>query len=154
MYAFTCEFLKKHGYERYEISNFALPGAKCRHNLKYWDCEEYIGLGAAAHSYMNGKRYFNTGNISDYINGKGCPEETEELSDSDRISEFIIMGLRKADGIKLERFSELFGEDIYNMYGKEIKTHIKNGFLEEKNGFLYLTHKGTDVSNAILCDFV
>lgn len=154
MYHFTCNFLNKNGYKRYEISNFSKPGAECRHNLKYWSCNEYIGLGAAAHSYINFKRFYNTSCITDYINGNTIFVECENLSEKDRIFEFIIMGLRKADGINLAEFYNIFGTDILSLFSKEISRHIKNGFLEEENGFLRLTQSGIDVSNTILCDFV
>lgn len=152
MYADTVEILKDNGFLRYEISNFARDGFKCRHNIKYWTGEKYIGLGAAAHSYDGEKRYFNTSDIDAYING-AVSEETA-LTKDDKISEFIITGLRMEDGISESTFLERFGVEIQDIYGRELSKFVNLGLLSYKNGRYALTSRGIDISNSILCEFV
>ena len=88
-YHMTIDFLKKHGYNKYEISNFAKPGKECRHNIKYWSCSEYIGLGAAAHSYYKGERFSNTDDIKRYISGNHRSGNAEKLSEKDRMMQLL-----------------------------------------------------------------
>jgi len=153
MYRMTGELLGKSGYGRYEISNYAKSGYECRHNLKYWNCDEYIGIGAAAHSYVNNIRYSNASDIKKYISAD-FEREKAILSESDKISEFMIMGLRKTVGISVLEFKRRFGKDIDNVFGKTIKKYTDAGFMEIKDGHLCFTEKGIDVSNSILCEFV
>lgn len=153
MYHFLCAYLEENGYNRYEISNFAKNNRQCRHNLKYWSCDEYIGIGAAAHSYLNSERFFNTKSINEYISGN-MQAGSEHISENDKISEFIIMGLRKTEGISTELFKSRFGKDIFSLFGDTVQKFITGGFLEERDGFLRLTGIGTDVSNSIMCEFV
>lgn len=153
MYRMTVDFLKENGYRQYEISNFAKPGYECRHNLKYWDCMEYIGLGAAAHSYYKSERFSNTGSIDKYLSGY-TKEESKYIEEKDKISEFIIMGLRKTEGIDVDDFYRRFGKNIYELFGDILNKYISGGFLEKNGRFLRFTQSGTDVSNSILCEFV
>ena len=153
MYHMTVDFLKQNGYNQYEISNFAKPGYECRHNLKYWDCMEYIGLGASAHSYYNSERFFNTGSIDKYLSGY-TKEETVYIEEKDKISEFMIMGLRKTEGIDTDVFYKRFGKNIYELFPDVLNKYISGGFLETNGRFLRLTRAGTDVSNSVLCEFV
>ena len=104
---------------QYEISNFAKIGYECRHNIKYWTGEKYIGLGTAAHSYNGDVRYYNTSDINEYING--AERALTPLTREDKISEFIITGLRMNRGISEKMFRERFGIDIKSLYGKEIE---------------------------------
>ncbi len=143
--------LKNAGYERYEISNFAQKGAECIHNLKYWNFFEYIGIGVAAHSYINGKRSFNTSDIDEYISGN-MHEEKTELTDSDKMSEYMIMGLRKIKGIEISDFVKRFQKNIYDVF--DIKKFEAMGLLINNGKRIYLSEQGLDVSNSILCEFV
>ena len=154
MYRDMCSFLNSKGYERYEISNFSKPGRNCRHNLKYWNTYEYIGLGAAAHSYFEGKRFYNTSDLHGYINEPGRREESIELSQSDKVAEYIIMSLRTAEGVNLNEFANRFGFDFVSNYVNQINKFTQGGFMKltEKNCFL--TDKGIDVSNSIMCEFL
>ena len=153
MYEFACEFLEKNGYRQYEISNFAIAGFESRHNIKYWQCEEYIGLGLAAHSYYNGMRYSNTSDLNRYINGNYSSGEKEVLTLADRVEEFAIMGLRMTKGISKNEFSKRFGMDIYEVYGAEIERFEKIGFLVDDGDNIFLSRSGISVSNSIMCEF-
>ena len=113
--------------------------------------DEYIGIGVSAHSYINKKRFFNTDNLQNYIDGNYSREEML-LTNEDLMSEFMITGLRKTSGIDTEKFKKLFGkypQEIYN-----IEKFINSGLIEFNEKMLRLTPLGLDVSNSILCEFV
>ena len=153
-YHMTIDFLNKHGYNQYEISNFAKPGKECRHNIKYWSCSEYIGLGAAAHSYYKGERFSNTDDIKRYISGNHRSGNAEKLSEKDRISEYMIMKLRMTEGVSEKVFYEKFGKAIKDIYTAQLESFIKKGLIKHENGFYSLTEYGTDISNYVMCDFL
>lgn len=153
MYRDTCEYLKRCGYNRYEISNFAKPEYECRHNIKYWSCDEYIGLGIAAHSYSDKTRFYNTCDLRDYINGNYRGGENA-LSEKDMIEEFMIMGLRMTCGVSEREFFARFAKHMRDVYGAVTDKHIKGGFIRCADGRYFLTEKGIDVSNSVLCDFI
>ena len=152
MYADTVDFLKKHGFNRYEISNFAKQGYECRHNLKYWSCDEYIGLGAAAHSYIGDERFSNSCNIKEYITNN--KRENTALSEADKISEFMMMGLRKASGININEFKNRFGKSIDEVFDAELNKFINLDLMQYHNGNYSLTDRGIDVSNSVMCEFL
>ncbi|EDS76389.1 putative oxygen-independent coproporphyrinogen III oxidase [Clostridium botulinum C str. Eklund] len=158
MYDYTLKFLESKGYKQYEISNFSKEKYECRHNLVYWNLNEYIGCGAASHSYVDGYRYRNEEDIEKYIDSieknKSPIVEKIKTSLKSDIEEFIFMGLRKIKGISIKEFHKRFNKEIYDLYGTVIKTHISNGLLVEKDDYLYLSHKGIEVSNYVLSDFI
>lgn len=162
MYHNTAEMLKKYGYEQYEISNYAKPGRECRHNLRYWHCEEYIGFGCAAASFVNGVRWKNTENRTEYMkylaDGKTLQGnfycEKEMLTESDKMSEFFILGLRMNRGVSLDEFKEKFGRDIYEAYNISLENHLKHGLLEIRNNRIALTDRGRDLGNYVMRDFL
>lgn len=154
IYEYACRRLQKAGYVQYEISNFCMPGYECRHNLKYWDCDEYIGIGAAAHSYYESKRYCNTTSLTKYISGEYREGGAEKITREESIKEFMIMGLRKTRGISKHEFAKRFGTDVMSVFANEIKKFVSAGLMEEKDGFIRLTFDGINVSNSILCEFV
>jgi oxygen-independent coproporphyrinogen-3 oxidase len=154
LYAFTKEYLADYGFNRYEISNYAKDGACSRHNLKYWDCGEYIGLGAAAHSYLNGRRFSNTSDLNAYLSGNFHSGESELLTQKSKQGEFMMLGLRKTAGVERAEFERRFGENIEDVYGDILQKYIKTGFMIYENGFYRLSDSGTDVANYIMCDFV
>lgn len=153
-YAHACEFLKKSGYSQYEISNFSKKGHESRHNLKYWNCDEYIGLGVSAHSYYNSSRFFNTSSLEKYLLGEYMEGIPEKISREEKIKEFMIMGLRKSEGIKKSEFFKRFGILVNSIYKDEIDKFKKAGFLTETEDNIFLTRDGINVSNSILCEFV
>ncbi len=154
LYRRTGRFLSKHGFEKYEISNYALPGYESRHNTLYWECGEYIGLGAAAHSYYGGARFSNTRSLREYINGEGLGIGREILTERDRMSEFMMLGLRLVRGISFEDFKTRFGKDFFSVYGNTAEKFAALGLLEFSNGRCRLTERGIDVSNAVMCEFI
>lgn len=154
MYSMTSDFLKEHGLFRYEISNYAVKGYESRHNMKYWKCEEYYGIGAAAHSYINRIRFSNTSDLDKYISGEFRSGEEERLTREDMISEFIIMGMRMDKGISKKEFQARFGTDIESIYGNELRRFTETGFIIADDFGYRFSDKGRNVSNAILCEFV
>ena len=152
MYASTVSFLKEHGFMRYEISNFAKKGYECKHNLKYWHCDEYIGLGASAHSYIGNERFSNTCDLSEYISGD--KREVVTLTKNDKMSEFMMMSLRTQKGVDEIEFKNRFDIEIKDVYKKEIDKFLKLELLEYKDGFLSLTDRGIDISNSVMCEFI
>ncbi|MEN8077091.1 radical SAM family heme chaperone HemW [Clostridioides difficile] len=154
----TKDILKENGYHQYEISNFALQGKECEHNKVYWSLDEYIGVGSASSSYIDGYRLVNTGNINDYINRISNNEtviiEKHKNSIEDEMEEFIFMGLRMLCGISLSKFKRKFGVDIKSIYGAIIEKNIKDNLLKIKGDFMYLTSKGVELSNVVMSDFI
>ncbi len=152
MYAYAVDYLGEKGFAQYEISNFAKKDHECRHNIKYWTCEPYIGLGAAAHSFTGDKRYYNTSDLDEYM--RGSRREVTCLTENDKISEFIITGLRMNIGISETEFKERFNMDFGELYGKTVDKFISLGLMQYSGGRYSLTRRGIDVSNSILCEFV
>ena len=152
MYMHTVDFLGKNGFKQYEISNFAKDGYECRHNVKYWTGEEYIGLGTAAHSYIGNCRFYNTSDINEYIGG--AEKEVIELTENDKIAEFMITGLRMNRGVSETDFKSRFGKDINDVFASEFDKFIKLGLMQYIDGRYSLTLDGINVSNSILCEFV
>lgn len=154
----TKEILKANGYHQYEISNFALEGKECEHNKVYWSLKEYIGVGSASSSYINGSRFSNTTNINDYIekinNNVSVVIDKYENSIEDEMEEFIFMGLRMISGIDLLRFKKKFGIDINSIYKEVIEKNIKDGLLVVKEDKMFLTAKGMELSNSVMSDFI
>lgn len=153
LYSFTAEFLAQYGFERYEISNYAKPFCKSRHNLKYWDCDEYIGIGVASHSYIDGVRSYNTSDLSDYLNGVTRVGE-DTLDKTDKMGEFMMLGLRKTQGVDKNEFKSRFGCFPDEIWGDTLEKFITAGFMTETDRFYALTEKGLNVSNSIMCEFL
>lgn len=157
MYWRTEEILNSFGYNHYEISNYALKGYECRHNITYWKEEEYYGVGAGAHSFVNGERYSNICSINEYIegiNGSGSVCQRDILKPEDFRSEFMFLGLRMLKGISIKEFKDRFNIDIYDVYGKEISELIKLKLITEEKDSLSLTKRGIEVSNQVFEYFI
>jgi len=158
MYYKARKLLKEHGLYQYETSNFAVPGFESRHNERYWDCREYLGIGLGASSYFNNVRYQNPSKLENYIgfvkNFIPLYKESEPLTIDEQQSEFLVLGLRKTKGISFSEFLEKFGTDVYSVFGDAIKKYTENGLLIEKDGRLFLSERGMDVSNTVMCDFM
>ncbi|MFL0195806.1 radical SAM family heme chaperone HemW [Clostridium sp. WILCCON 0269] len=158
MYDFTLEFLSEKGYEQYEISNFCKKDRRCRHNLAYWNLNEYIGCGAAAHSYVCGYRYRNTESIEQYIQegikGEVLKLDKHKNSVCDDMEEFMFMGLRKTNGISIIDFNNRFNRNIYSVYGDVINKYVHNKILILEDSRLYLNKRGIEVSNSVMCEFI
>lgn len=159
MYYIMLEYLKEEGLKQYEISNFARAGYECRHNILYWKAREYLGIGAGAVSFMDGKRSINLASIDKYIqankNSK-LPETDilEDMDDSEKVIDAIIMGLRMTEGIKQQEFLERFAVDIMEQYKEKIERCIDMGLLECKKGSVSLSSKGYFLSNEVFRSFI
>lgn len=154
MYNMVCDILEKSGYAQYEISNFAKEGAKSQHNLKYWDATEYIGCGAAAHSYYNGQRYSNACELDDYISAPLKKYNVTAITEKDKMSEFMFLGLRKTEGVSENEFINRFGSTVYYEFGNAIQKYTDAGLLEKYGDMLRFTKEGLRLSNTVLCEFV
>jgi len=158
MYLLCIQKLKAANYHQYEISNFAKDEKQCSHNLVYWNVQDYYGVGCAAHSFIDGVRYCNTKNVEQYIKkiseNNFSYEEVHENSAQDNMEEFMFMGLRKINGILIIDFKKRFGLDIFLVYGKIINKYTKLGLLMIANGRLFLSARGVEISNSIMCDFI
>ena len=159
MYHFAVGHLKDHGYERYEISNFAIPGYESRHNSAYWRRRDYLGFGLAASSLVNEVRYRNTIKFNEYLKNPCSNELFEEetvLTQGDRMSEFMFLGLRMAEGVKAGDFAREFDSGITDVYGDEINRLIKDGLLfhDTSDDRYCLTDKGVDYGNYVFSRFV
>lgn len=158
MYHKATEYLIEHGYDHYEISNYALPSYECKHNLVYWDVKPYLGIGLSSHSNMEGKRFSNTSDINIYIENlkkKILPIEDEEIIDKNtEIEEFCILGLRKISGIDKTQFKNRFSIEIEELYKDIINKHIKNGLILNDDNCIRLTKRGLDLSNLVEIDFL
>lgn len=150
--------LKELGYLRYEISNYAKEGYECRHNRLYWEFGEYIGCGAAAHGFTDGFRRENIRTVEGYIRAietAGDPSvRVYENSREDSIEEFLFMGMRLVEGISLNNFRNRFSEDLMDIFGDEIRKHIKSGLLVIEGDRMRFTEKGMDLSNHVLSDMI
>ena len=147
IYHKTGGFLEKAGYARYEISNYALSGRECRHNLNYWLGGDYIGLGCAAHSCYDNKRYHNACDLNGYLHNPHARYEVQELNREDRLLECIMLELRLISGIDRSRFKARFGRDIYELYTQRIDMLVQNGLLQLTPQALRLTDKGLDLAD-------
>lgn len=158
MYDYMVDYLPRAGFERYEISNFARPGFESRHNLSYWQDTPYLGLGAAAHSYLNGTRYAATADIAEYIagvtSGKYAIEVEEERSERAHIEEFAFLALRTAAGIDRAKFRAIFGRDIYELYAAPIAAMKARGLLRETGKNIFLTPLGMKFGNDVFEAFL
>ena len=160
MYEQLISQLTEAGYEHYEISNFARPGKRSRHNSSYWHEIPYIGIGAAAHSYKrNGKamRSWNVDDISEYIsriNQGELPSESETLDLNTRYNDLITTALRTSDGIDIEKTRQEFGKELAGKMMQEAEKHIVRGLMKIEDGRLSLTHQGLYISDDVMSDFM
>ncbi|MBQ9267533.1 MAG: oxygen-independent coproporphyrinogen III oxidase [Clostridia bacterium] len=153
MYHYIVNRLKEAGYIHYEISNFAKPGYESRHNLAYWNQEEYVGVGAGASSYVNGTRYTNVRNLEAYIGG-AKPEIEEVQNAEDRLREYMILRLRLLEGVDIATANEKFGINVEEKFDKAIEKMKHYGLLEVTDGHMRLTEKGLDLANVVWEEFV
>lgn len=161
MYHAAADMLREAGYAHYETSNFALQGYECRHNLKYWNCEEYIGLGVAAHSHIHGAaktRYSNTESLEEYLgmvrDGVKPVAHTDILTRADELTEYLMLSLRLASGIHAVDFAQRFGEDFFSLFAEPIKTAQKAGLIRINADGISPTLKGFDLQNVLIGEFI
>ncbi|MGM0897125.1 MAG: radical SAM family heme chaperone HemW [Bacillota bacterium] len=158
MYERLMDEMEKHGLHQYEISNFAKPGHESRHNLLYWNNEEYIGVGAGAHGYVNGVRYSNHGPLKKYMEPLEAGErpvlDATKVTVKAQMEEEMFLGLRKTEGVALVHFEEKFGTALDQVYGEILRKEQEKGNLAIENGFLKLTEKGRFVGNEVFEQFL
>ncbi|MBI5997921.1 radical SAM family heme chaperone HemW [Clostridium perfringens] len=158
MYHLAKKILEENGFNQYEISNYAKEEKECRHNLAYWNMDNWIGVGSAAASYINGKRIKNISSVEEYINSiKDKGEAVEEIinnSKNDNMEEFMFMGLRKINGIDENEFKNRFSMNINDVYGEILNKYIGEGLLIRESGRIFLSEKGIEISNVIMADFL
>lgn len=153
IYRQTAEVLSRFGYRRYEISNYALPGRECRHNMVYWTGGDYIGLGCAAHSLYHGVRSEHTCMLQQYIDN---PVKTNSftLTPDDLYEEYIMLRLRLTDGFSLDEFAAKFGFRLEEHRKKELEWLTSNGFVSLEGGRCRLTRDGLDVCQTIIAKLI
>ncbi|MBR5514751.1 MAG: radical SAM family heme chaperone HemW [Clostridia bacterium] len=157
MYEYAIEYLGSHGYNQYEISNFAKPGKECVHNLKYWTCAEYLGLGTGAHSYFRNTRFSFIKDIDSFIEAIKDLDDDTKLTDEnytinpeERAGEYIMLSLRLANGINTLEFERIFGMNFEKMFVDLLPAYLENGFMKKTSVGYAFTTKGMYVSNYIL----
>lgn len=160
MYWTTKNILEENGYIHYEISNFSKKGYESKHNLNCWNQKEYLGFGVAAHSYIKNKRYCNTNNIEDYIkniqNGKILNNRIicEIQNKLEEQKEYMLLGLRKIQGIDIQEFKNKFIDNPIYIFHKELEKLVKEELVEIDLNQIKLTSKGLDFANLVWEEFV
>ena len=160
MYWYVKNTLELNGYKHYEISNYAKEGYESKHNLNCWNQKEYIGIGCAAHSYKNITRYSNTENIEEYINNihKKCFEKNriihEVQTEEDARKEFMLLGLRKIDGVKINEFKNKFGDNPIYLYRNQLDKLSKENLIIVDNDNIRLSNRGIDLANLVWEEFI
>ncbi len=158
MYQRTEELLEEAGYHRYEISNYAKPGKECRHNLGYWERKEYLGLGLGSSSLIRNARFKNCDDLELYIEHSDDILQIREIDGAltiqEQMEEFVFLGMRKMEGISLEKFEKTFEKSVIDCYGEGIERMKSEGLVEENEGMLRLTKKGIDISNYVFAEIL
>lgn len=157
MYEYAIKYLEQYGYKQYEISNFAKTDKECKHNLKYWTCEEYLGLGTGAHSYFRNTRFSFIKNVNGFIgalknldNETKLTDENYTITPEERLGEYIMLALRLTRGINTAEFERLFKRSFDSMYQELLPAYVENGFMKKTETGYAFTTKGMYVSNYIL----
>lgn len=154
MYHMAQTILDNKGYTNYEISNFAIGGYECAHNMKYWNLKDYIGLGVSAHSCIERLRFANTSSIDEYIEhmgkGKLRYEQSDFIDDTQRKIEYIMLKLRLKKGFLLYDYKRHFGEDFLTAYAPELKKACGQGLCVVQNDCVMPTKKGFDLQNQLV----
>ena len=149
------QWLRAAGYEHYEVSNFAKPGYRSRHNASYWQGEKYLGLGPSAHSYDGVNRQWNIANNQQYISSiqKGIlPAEKEILTQTDRLNEYIMISLRTIEGIDKDRLKNTWGKEVFDTLTNKIQPYLDDKLVVEYNGHYRLTDEGMLKADGIASD--
>ncbi len=157
LYLAACQTADMLGYRQYEISNFAMPGFECRHNIKYWNLDPYLGIGPAAHSYINNTRFYYEQDINSFLKGV-MPVQELGVQQNDFVideheNEYIMLRLRLNEGIKYNEFNAKFGHDIPHSVinrAKDLPSHL----ISVDNEGIRLTRLGFLLSNTIICKFL
>lgn len=158
MYWLVKKKLEERGYNHYEISNFAKQGYESRHNTDCWRQKEYIGFGAAAHSYINGIRYSNTSNLHNYIRNVSNLQTIQTIQEiqnkEEQMKEYMILGLRKIEGVQISEFKNKFIQNPLYIFMHELDKLVKKGLIEIDENSIKLTSKGLDFANIVWEKFI
>lgn len=158
IYLLTGKLLKEAGYEQYEISNYAKPGNESRHNLKYWERKDYLGLGLGAASMVRNIRMSNTRDMKTYLERceqpKTMREDVEFLEEPRQMEEFMFLGLRKTRGVSRKEFRRIFGQELDMVYEKALYKCLENGLLKEHKDRIFLSEEGMLLSNLVMSEFL
>lgn len=158
MYECTRKRLLEAGYERYEISNYSLPGLECRHNLVYWRRGQYRGFGIGAASLIGETRFSNVDDFEVYINNTHIKRDMQVLTQQEQMEEFMFLGLRCTKGVCAQVFERLFGQRMEAVYGQVIEYYVNLKLMvcvqEKEETWYRLTNAGIDVSNEIFASFL
>ncbi len=154
MYELTDSFLRKNGYHRYEISNYALKGHECRHNKVYWQRGNYLGLGLGSSSMVDNIRWKNTDIMDEYMSGMFGRIDEEKLPVSEQMEEFMYLGLRMCEGVSKSYFYECFGKKTEDVYGAVLCKLKEENLITEEGDRIALTGYGLDVSNYVFEKFI
>ena len=160
MYWTVKQILETNGYNHYEISNFAKQGYESKHNLDCWNQKEYIGFGVAAHSYTNGIRYSNIENLEQYIKNYEEDKTEENLvfhekQDMEAMQkEYMLLGLRKIDGVSIQKFKIKFVANPVFLYHDKLEKLVNEELVEIDGDQIKLTNKGLDLANIVWEEFI
>ena len=155
MYWLVKNRLEEAGYKHYEISNFAKPGFESKHNVDCWEQKEYIGIGLAAHSYMNKARYSDTVDFEKYCeNPMKNRTVHEHQTEETQAKEYMLLGLRKIDGVDIQKFKNKFVNNPIYLYKDKLNKLVKNNLLEIDINYIKLTDKGIDLANIVWEEFI
>ncbi len=158
MYEYAIDYLETRGYVHYEISNWALAGYQCIHNISYWKNLDYLGFGVSASSHIDGRRFTNTSNIKDYsdaIIGGELPIVDERPYDwKEELTDTVFMGMRMMEGLSLTEIKKRFGIDPYFYYSDQIKKVVDEGLVEIDLDRVRLTKKGMLLGNVVFREFL
>jgi putative oxygen-independent coproporphyrinogen III oxidase len=158
MYEMLMDQMESNGYHQYEISNFSKPGFESKHNLTYWDNEEYFGFGAGAHSYINGARNANAGPLKKYMtlveeNGKPYID-SHPVTKIEQMEEELFLGLRKAEGVSVTHFHQKYNQSLSDVFGNQVEENVRNGLLYVEGNSIFLTRKGKLLGNEVFQSFL
>ena len=160
MYWSVKKVLEENGYIHYEISNFSKSGFESKHNANCWNQHEYLGFGIAAHSYFNNIRYSNIDNLRQYIENWKNEQSVynivfhEHQNKDDMMKEFMMLGLRKIDGVKISEFKEKFVDNPIFVFRNQLNKLVKDGLIEVLDNNIRLSDKGLDLANEVWMEFV
>lgn len=158
MYLLIMKRLREAGYVQYEISNFAKPGYESRHNITYWKNEDYYGIGAGAHGYMQRDRHINIKGVNPYVAAcqKGLPRlDSFRIDESEAMEDFMMVGLRMQQGVSSMRFREQFdGQLLEKIFAKQLKLLLKDQLIEDTGDGYCLTERGILFGNNVFGTFV
>ena len=150
LYMYVCERLTDSGYNHYEISNFAKPGFESKHNLKYWNCEDYIGVGPAAHSFLGGKRLSYPNDIEYFLSGK----EVQQVDVGGGWEEYVMLRLRLSEGVVFNEFERLCGFALPREVIERAEPFLRQGLIKLTEESLSLTREGFLLSNTIISELI